>query len=63
MNTARSSAPSGRVAAWHRHPVPSGRPLQRVESVEVIADKGIRKGDTFEPATAPVTLQPPAPAE
>ena len=36
-----SPAPLGRVASLHLHPAKPGEPLQQVEAIEVVADKGI----------------------
>src|ERR1041385_476077 len=41
MKTSFSGAPGGRVASLHLHPAKPGEPLQQVEAIEVVADKGI----------------------
>lgn len=41
MNTAPSPAPLGHVASLHLHPAESGRPLQPVETIEIVEGKGI----------------------
>ena len=45
MNITPSPAPLGHVVSLHLHPPESGAPLQAVESVELVASKGIA-GDT-----------------
>jgi MOSC domain-containing protein YiiM len=45
MNTAPSPAPLGHVVSLHLHPPESGAPLRSVQSVELVASKGIA-GDT-----------------
>src|SRR5215475_5867715 len=45
MNTSSSPPPSGRVASLHLHPSVSGGPLQTVDEIEVVEQKGI-SGET-----------------
>ncbi len=65
MNAMSSPALSGRVASLHLHPAEPGRPLQAVETIEVVAAKGIAgdsryfgrvSRDTGEPSRRQVSL-------
>ena len=65
MNTAPSPALPGHVASLHLHPAESGAPLQSVESVEMVEDKGVAgdarffgrlSRDTGQPRRRQVTL-------
>ena len=65
MNDKNEDKPTGRVASLHLHPVAAGAPLQSVEVVEFVADKGIQgdtryfgrlSRDTGKPARRQVTL-------
>jgi MOSC domain-containing protein YiiM len=65
MNSNPSSAPAGHVASLHLHPHQPGAPLRAVETIEVIADKGVVddpryfgrvKQETGEPNPRQVTL-------
>src|ERR1019366_6790345 len=65
MNTAPSPAPLGHVASLHLHPAESGRPLQPVETIEIVEGKGIADDaryfgrlsrDTGQPSRRQVTL-------
>ncbi len=65
MNTANSPALPGCVASLHLHPAEPGTPLQAVEGIELVADRGIQ-GDlryfgrvsshTGQPTRRPVSL-------
>jgi hypothetical protein len=41
MKTNSSGTASGRVASLHLHPAKPGEPLEQVDAIEVVADKGI----------------------
>jgi len=41
MKTDSSDAVGGRVASLHLHPAKPGEPLQPIDAIEVVADKGI----------------------
>jgi MOSC domain-containing protein YiiM len=65
MNTAPSPALPGHVASLHLHPAESGAPLQSVESVEMVEEKGVAgdarffgrlSRDTGQPTRRQVTL-------
>ena len=65
MNTAPSPALPGHVASLHLHPAESGAPLQSVESVEMVEEKGVAgdarffgrlSRDTGQPRRRQVTL-------
>ncbi len=65
MNTEHAETILGRVASLHLHPVGSGAPLERVESVAFVEAKGIQgdtryfgriSRDTDKPARRQVTL-------
>jgi MOSC domain-containing protein YiiM len=45
MNSIPSPALSARVASLHLHPAEPGTPLQSIDAVELVADRGIQ-GDT-----------------
>src|SRR5579883_800769 len=45
MNHEQPTRPPGRVASLHLHPETPGAPLQQVQFVELVADKGLH-GDT-----------------
>ena len=47
MNMPDSTAPPGRVASLHLHPVEPGATLKAVESIEVIAGKGILENPRY----------------
>ncbi|MGO8931244.1 MAG: MOSC domain-containing protein [Limisphaerales bacterium] len=65
MNVGCSPAPLGLVVSLHLHPAESGRPLQSVETVEVVEGKGTAgdaryfgrlSRDTSQPSRRQVTL-------
>ena len=65
MNTAPCPALPGHVASLHLHPAESGAPLQSVESVEMVEEKGVAgdarffgrlSRDTGQPTRRQVTL-------
>ena len=65
MNAPSSPALPGRVASLHLHPAEPGAPLQPIESVELVAGRGIQgdtryfgrlSRDTGEPSRRQVTL-------
>jgi MOSC domain-containing protein YiiM len=65
MNTPPLAPSRGRVASLHLHPVNPGEPLQHVEAIDVVANKGILgepryfgrvNSDTGKPTRRQVTL-------